>query len=56
MTGIPGTGSTEPDFVRNQEDLNAAEGPYRGRMLKLATRTGDAVGSIVTTKITCTPR
>lgn len=44
------------ELVQNQDNWIAADGPYRGQMLKLVTRIGETVGTIAATKITYTPK
>lgn len=44
------------DLIQNQDNWIAADGPYRGQMLKLVTRIGEDVGTIIATQITYTPK
>ncbi|RSZ34477.1 hypothetical protein EJO70_26985 [Variovorax sp. 553] len=44
------------DRTEYQDNWIAAEGPYRGQLLRFAARTGDTTTNFVTTKITYTPR
>lgn len=44
------------DLTQIQESWVAADGAYRGQLLKLATRTDDQVGTIVVTKISYAPK
>jgi hypothetical protein len=44
------------ELVQNQDNWIAADGPYRGQMLKLVTRIGEGVSTVAATKITYTPK
>ncbi|RIX78650.1 hypothetical protein D3H34_16525 [Acidovorax cavernicola] len=44
------------DLTTLQDNWIAADGPYRGQMLKMVTREGGAVGTLVATQITYTPK
>ncbi len=43
------------DLTQLQDNWIAADGPYRGQMLKMVTREGETVGTLVVTQITYTP-